>query len=70
MQKDKVEIIKKIIESPCYVCNGLGYDSERDIKLMSPEKSKCETCNGTGIYKETFYYHCVNGICISGDTLK
>ena len=58
----KTKIIKKEIDLKCYICNGTGIDENYPIR--------CSACDGTGIYKEYAYYHIVNGICFSGDTLK
>jgi DnaJ-class molecular chaperone len=58
----KLKIIKKVIKSPCYCCSVIGGNPV-------PQK-ECKTCNGTGIYKENFYYHIINGQCIDGDTIK
>ena len=66
MQKNKVEIIKKEIANECWTCEGRKaiYDRKKDkIEI-------CSTCNGTGKFIEYIYYHCVNGICVDGDTLK
>jgi len=60
MSEKKVEIIRKEILNECYRCKGTG---EVDNK-------PCITCEGRGVFVESFYYHCVNGICFSGDTLK
>jgi Zn finger protein HypA/HybF involved in hydrogenase expression len=64
MQERKATVIRKEIESKCYCCDGTG-------KLCGQNTdNKCPACNGTGVHIESFYYHCSNGICISGDTLK
>ena len=57
--KNKVEVIKKVLKNKCYVCDGTGKVKEE----------VCKVCNN-GVYEENFYYHVVNGICVSGDTLK
>ena len=58
----KLKVITKIIESPCYCCSVIGGNPV-------PQK-ECITCGGTGIFKETFYYHIYKGQCWSGDTIK
>lgn len=60
MQKKKVNIIRKEIINECYRCKGKGKEGRKI----------CPTCGGNGVFVDSFYYHCVNGICISGDTLK
>lgn len=57
----KVE--EKILESKCFKCSGTG-------KINSLES--CDVCQGTGIYKESFYHFIdeKNKIAIDGDTLK
>jgi len=71
MQKDKLQIIRKEIENSCYICNGTGKIINRIYpKLGIREFTLCPSCRGTGKHIETFYYHVVNGICVSGDTLK
>ena len=53
------KVIEKTLSFPCYGC--------------SKKKTKdCVLCNGTGIYKETFYYFIdeKKKIAFSGDTLK
>jgi len=62
------KVIEKILESKCYKCAGIG-------AVFSDEKGDyfaCPTCDGTGIYKEIFYYFIdeKNKIAFSGDTLK
>ena len=44
-----IEIQQEVIN--CSECEGLGYDSERDIKLISPKNSQCPQCKGTGEIK-------------------
>jgi len=44
----KLEVIKKIIKTPCYCCSISQYGK------AIPRKN-CKTCNGTGIYKENHY---------------
>ena len=58
--KNKLEVQTKILEFKCYTCSGKG----------SVDKKPCKVCGATGIYLETFYYHIVNGMCFSGDTIK
>ena len=71
MKNNKVEIIRKEDKQKCFGCDGKGYivPSFRNITIFG-FKNKCKTCNGTGIFIETTYFHIVNGICFSGDTLK
>ncbi|HEY0089762.1 MAG TPA: hypothetical protein VGB37_13020 [Candidatus Lokiarchaeia archaeon] len=62
----KLQIIKKVISSPCYVC-------KTDNKHTT--KKNCKVCDGKGNYKENFYYHVYTdkagkSICFSGDTVK
>lgn len=55
------KIIEKTLSFPCYNCS---QDKKKQVD--------CPKCNGTGIYKETFYYF-IDGkkkIAFSGDTLK
>ena len=57
----KLEVIKKLIPSPCYICHG--------------KDKNCKSCNGTGFYVESLYYHICKGkngkkYAIDGDTLK
>jgi len=63
----KLEVIKKVVKTPCYCCNEGRYGNAR------PRKN-CPECKGTGKYSETMYYHIVtiNGqkMCFSGDTIK
>lgn len=63
MSKEKVKITKKEIELACYVCLGTGF-----IDLSC--NNICPLCKGTGIFKDEIYFHTVNGICFSGDSLK
>ena len=56
----KIQIIKKELKQPCYICKSNG--SIRGVA--------CDACEGTGKYKENYYYHIAKGTCISGDTLK
>ena len=57
--KPKVEVIKKIKESPCMCC----------FKGNKPDK-KCKSCNGTGIYKDYHYFMIVGKIAYDMDTVK
>lgn len=50
----KLKVIKKIMKDTCWVCKG----------------KKCKVCHNTGMWEESIYYHIVNGICFSGDSLK
>lgn len=63
-KENKVEIIKKEIDLECYVCDGTGNIKEENITRS------CPICQGTGIFKDYIYFHIVNGICFSGDSLK
>lgn len=45
--KRQLDVIKKIISYPCYVCNP---DGKKCIH------KGCKTCDGKGNYKENFYY--------------
>ncbi len=71
MEKNKLEVIRKVDKQKCYCCEGKGYiiPSFRGFTIFG-FRNKCKTCNGTGIFEETTYFHIVNGICFSGDTLK
>ena len=74
-QEKKIEIIKKEIDLTCYICDDYDCIPVKNIKSEIEEETKdsvmkCPTCNGTGIFKDYIWYHIVNGICISGDTLK
>jgi len=63
------KVITKILEFKCYKCSGTGIDQ---TKYNTDCSMDCPTCEGTGIYKETFYYF-IDGkkkIAFSGDTLK
>lgn len=60
--KNKLEIIKKVITTPCYCCSIIGGNPV--------PKKDCPTCDGSGFYKENFYYHIYKGMCFSGDTIK
>jgi len=59
----KLEVIKKIIKTPCYCCSISQYGK------TIPRKN-CKTCNGTGIYKENYYIHIVGKYAFGGDTIK
>jgi Zn finger protein HypA/HybF involved in hydrogenase expression len=68
MKKNKLEVIKKRVTSPCYCCNKGLYGKAR------PRKN-CPSCKGTGLYVENHYYHIVTNkkgqkYCIDGDTIK
>ena len=65
----KLEIIKKTIEQKCYKCGGEGFVLENKYKYV------CSTCNGSGKWEESIFYHVYsdkkgNRICFDGDTLK
>ena len=63
-------VIQKIIEFKCYKCSGKGIIEKNCISSF--HSIPCSVCEGTGIYKETFYYF-IDGkkkIAFSGDTLK
>ena len=68
MSEKKIEVIKKEIDLECYVCLGSG--QIEDYSHHAPFNVSCPICKGTGIFKDYIYYHIVNGICFSGDTLK
>jgi len=55
-------IEKKILNSKCYKCSGIGKLNEKE----------CDICKGTGQYKEDFYYVIdeKQKISFSMDTLK
>lgn len=58
--KPKVEIIKKVLESPC-ACT---------CPNNCPPNPKCINCNGTGIYKDYHYYMIVGKTCYDMDSVK
>jgi rRNA maturation endonuclease Nob1 len=63
----KLEIIKKVLKYSCYCCSKVGG--------KPVPQNECKICGGTGIYKETFYFHIYtdkkgNKICFSGDSIK
>jgi len=69
-----LKVIKKVLKSPCYRCNGTG---RIFIKLgrvcgqyYNERVEKCLVCKGTGQYKENFYIHIYKGQAFNGDTLK
>jgi len=67
----KLKIIKKIVKTPCYRCDGSGdYQNKRLNKSVV-----CKICHGTGKYSETHFYHIFidkkgNKYCLDGDTAK
>ena len=62
-KKRKLEVIKKVVKTPCYVCSEIGG--------IPTKRSKCKVCKGTGFYKEYHYTYIVNGkYAYEGDTLK
>jgi len=70
MQKNKVEILRNANTSICWTCEGLRaiYNKKKDTIDI------CPTCNGTGIFVETHYYHIFidkkgNKCAIDSDTL-
>ena len=58
----KLEVIKKLITSPCYCCSSIG-------GKPIPQKD-CKVCNGTGFYVENHYIFIHGKYAIDGDTLK
>lgn len=63
-----LEVIKKIVKTPCYLCCEGLYGK-------TVERSKCPACNGTGKYSESHYYHIYtdkNGqkTCFDGESVK
>ena len=65
-KKRKLEVVKKVVKTPCYVCSEIGGKPTK--------RSKCKICKGTGKYKEYIYYHIYtakNGqkYCIDKDTI-
>ena len=63
--KNKIKIIKKKLETPCYICEGKGHLGEE-----SEGGKICKVCGGLGIYKENYYYHIANGICFASEFIK
>ena len=60
MKKPKVEVIKKILESPCMcVCPN-----------NCKPNPKCKSCKGTGIYKDYHYFMIVGKVAYDMDTLR
>lgn len=60
MAEKKLEVIKQVLEFPCYRCSATG----------KVDNLYCPICQGSGIYKENHYIHIVNGMAIDGDSLK
>jgi len=63
-----LKIIKKVIKYPCYCC-------KKSIKGETVPRKNCRACDGTGLFKENFYYHIYIGkdgkkYCIDGDSVK
>ena len=58
----KLKVIKKVLESSCYCCSNVG-------GKPFPQK-ECKVCNGTGIFKENYYYHIYKGMAFGCDTIK
>lgn len=57
------EIIKQeSSDKECYICNGYGYDNE--------SSEDCETCDGTGVFKDNHYIIIANGIAFQMDSIK
>jgi len=59
---NKLKVIKKIIKTSCYCCSSVG-------GKPIPQK-ECNTCNGTGIYKDYHYIFITGKYAIDSDTLK
>ena len=72
------KVIRKEDNFKCYKCSGTGFlDSicneqyACDACPIKPCINECSVCNGTGIYKESYYYFIdpKNKIAFSKDTL-
>ena len=60
MKKSKVKVIKKTLTAPCAcVCPNFGKPDE-----------KCQSCKGTGIYKDYHYVMIVGKVAYDMDTVK
>lgn len=65
MQENNFKIIREIKSSKCYKCDGQGM-----ILNNTKQYIWCNVCDGTGQYKENYYYHIINNIAFDGDTIK
>ena len=73
MKKGKFEIERKIRERACYRCNGVGHTLENKRisgNLTQFDVIPCPTCNGTGIYIDTYYILIAGNFAIGMDTIK
>jgi len=64
----KLQVIKKVLEYPCYCCRP-------SIRGKTAKRKDCLVCDRTGQYKDEIYYHVVtdkkgNKICLDGDSIK
>jgi hypothetical protein len=58
--KTKVEMIKKILKSPC-ACT---------CPNNCKPNPKCTSCGGSGVYKDYHYFMIVGKTCYDMDTIK
>lgn len=59
----KEEITKKIVKTPCYMCN-------ESLRGQKKPRKGCKECNGTGQYKEYHYIISDGKNAVDADTLK
>lgn len=52
-KKRKLEVVKKVVKTPCYVCSEIGG--------KPTERNKCKVCKGSGFYKEYHYILIIDG---------
>mgnify|MGYP003493291336 CR=1 FL=1 len=60
-------IIDKSVNKECNKCKGKGVKSYCFNSECTSHKEKCESCNGTGIYKDEYYIIVANGIAFDSD---
>ena len=70
----KLKVIKKIVKTPCWVCEGKGEIMVSASKTGATYEP-CKICQGTGKWLDETYYHIYTGkegkkYCIDGDSLK
>jgi len=63
--KNKLEVITKVLEQPCYKCSSTG-----KVINSKGKDIKCDVCGGDGTYRENYYYHIANGICFASEFIK
>jgi hypothetical protein len=62
MKRKTFKVITKTIKTPCYSCN-------EGLRGAARPRKDCKECNGTGIYKEKYYYFIDGKYAYDKDTL-